>query len=64
MELKFVYLIVTSTIHRKGKKKFMIIKCVMVIDPIMWYFEITQYDDKRAMTIENLVETVWLTIHS
>ena len=32
-----------------------------MIDPVTVWFEMTQYDDKRAIPISNLVETVWLT---
>ena len=30
-----------------------------MIDPVTGWFEITQYNDKKAMTIENLVKTTW-----
>ena len=32
-----------------------------MIDPVTGWFEITQYDDKIAISIANLVETTWLT---
>ena len=32
-----------------------------MIDPVIGWSEITQYDDKRLISIANLVETVWLT---
>ena len=32
-----------------------------MIDPETERFEITQYDDKRAISIANLVETTWYT---
>ena len=32
-----------------------------MIDPVIGWFKITQYDDKIAITISNLVETTWLT---
>ena len=32
-----------------------------MIDPVTVWFEITQYDDKRTISIVNLVETMWLT---
>ena len=32
-----------------------------MIDPVTRWFEIVQYDDKRAITIANLVETMWLS---
>ena len=31
-----------------------------MIDPVTWWFEVTQYRDKKAMTIVNLVEATWL----
>ena len=31
-----------------------------MIDPVTEWFEITEYNDKKAMTIVNLVETMWL----
>ena len=34
-----------------------------MIDPVTGWFKITQYDDKRAISIANLVETMWLTIY-
>ena len=32
-----------------------------MIDPATGWFEITQYDDKRAISTVNLVDTTWLT---
>ena len=32
-----------------------------MIDPVTGWFEVTQYNDKRAMTIANLVEITWLS---
>ena len=32
----------------------------MIIDPVTGWFEVTQYRDKKMMTIVNLVETTWL----
>ena len=32
-----------------------------MIDHVTGWFEKTQYDDKIAITIANLVETMWLT---
>ena len=34
-----------------------------MIDPVIRWFEIVQYDDKRAIYILNLVEIVWLSIY-
>ena len=31
-----------------------------MIDPVTGWFEGKKYDDKRAITIANLVETTWL----
>ena len=32
-----------------------------MIDPVTRWFKITQYNDKIAASIANLVETMWLT---
>ena len=32
-----------------------------MIDPFIEFLKITQYDEKRAISIVNLVETTWLT---
>ena len=32
-----------------------------MIDPVTGWFEIVQYDDKRAINISNLVENTWLS---
>ena len=31
-----------------------------MIQPVTRWFEMTQYNDKKAMTIENLVEAMWM----
>ena len=36
------------------------LKFITMIDPVTRYSELTQYSNKKAMTIANLVETVWL----
>ena len=36
------------------------LKYVTIINPIIGWFEITQYNDKKEMMISNLVETTWL----
>ena len=41
-------------IRRKGKEP-LILKAVTVIDTVTRWFEITQYNDKKEMTVENLV---------
>ena len=32
-----------------------------MIDPVTGWFEVTKYKDKRAMSIANLFETVWIS---
>ena len=32
-----------------------------MLDPVTGWFEVLRYDDKRAITIANLVETTWLS---
>ena len=46
--------------HRKLNKTDLILNLIMIIDPITGLFEITQYNDIKDITIENLVETVCL----
>ena len=31
-----------------------------MIDPVIWWFEITPYGDKKTMMIAKLVENMWL----
>ena len=47
--------------RRKGQKENLNLKDVTMIDPITGCFDITQYDNKRTISIANLVETVWWT---
>ena len=35
-----------------------------MIGPVTGWFEITQYDDKRAIYITNLCETTWMSRYS
>jgi hypothetical protein len=37
------------------------LKCVTMIDPATGWFEIKQYDDKKSITVANIVEQEWLT---
>ncbi len=37
------------------------LKAVTMIDPATGWFEIKQYDDKRSITVANIVEQGWLT---
>ena len=48
------------TIRRKGQKS-LICKCVTMIDPATGWFEIHQYDDKRAITVANIAEEEWFS---
>ena len=32
-----------------------------MVDPVTGWFEVVQYDDKKAITMKNLVETKWLS---
>ena len=32
-----------------------------MIDHVTGWFEITQYDDKRAISIANLIENMWMS---
>ena len=46
-------------IRRKGIYP-LILKPVSIIDPVTGWFEIIQYNNNKANTIVNLVETTWL----
>ena len=56
-----VDLIGTYVIRRKGRKENLHIISVMMIDPVTGWFEIAQYQDKRVISIANLVDTTWLS---
>ena len=45
-------------IRRKGRST-LICKCVTMIDPATGWFEIHQYDDKRSITVANIIEQEW-----
>ena len=47
----------------KGQKENLNSEAIALIDPIIGWFKITQYDDKREIQIVNFVETVWLAIY-
>ena len=55
----FVDLIFPDKLHRK-QKGHLILKTVTMIEPVTIWFELMQYDDKRAMAIEKSVENMWL----
>jgi hypothetical protein len=48
------------TIEREGQENLEL-KAVTMIDPATSWFEIVQYDDKKSMTVANIVENTWLT---
>ena len=55
----YVDIIGPYKIRRKGKEP-LILKSVTMVNPVTGWCEVTQYSDKKAMTIANLVETTWL----
>ena len=46
-------------IHIKGREP-LILKDLTMIDLVTGWFEIRQYNNKKEMTIADLVETMWL----
>ena len=61
MDKLFVYLIGTYVIKRKGWKDKLHLKAVTMIYHVTWWFEITHYNNKIAISIANLVETTCLS---
>ena len=59
----YVVLIVPYLIRIKGKKENLHLKAITMINPVTGWFEIAQYDDSKAISITNLVETTWLYIY-
>ena len=57
----FVDVIETYIIRHKGRKENLHLKAVTMIDPVTGWFEVVRCDDKRAITMANLVETTWLS---
>ena len=49
--------------NKKGTERKIKHKSINTIYPVTRWFEITQYDEKRAISIANLVEVKWLTIY-
>ena len=64
MNKLFVYLIYPYVIRINGKKETLSLKSVNMIYHVTGWIEITQYYDKRAISITNLVETKWLTTYN
>ena len=48
------------TIRRKGQNDLHT-RCVTMIDPATGWFEIHEYDDKRAITVANIAEQEWFS---
>jgi len=46
---------------KRGGRPLPELKCVTMIDPATGWFEIKQYDDKKSITVANIVEQEWLT---
>jgi hypothetical protein len=55
-----VDLIGPYTINRKGKELIKC-KCVTMIDPATGWFEVHQIDDKKSVTVSNVVEQEWFS---
>ena len=47
-------------IRRKGQVT-LICKCVTMIDPATGWFEVHQYDDKKSITVANIIEQEWFS---
>ena len=47
-------------IRTKGQKKLNLYSVIRIY-PVKIWFKIMQYNDKRAISITNLVKTMWLT---
>ena len=58
-----VYLIFPYVIRIEAKKENLHLKSVTMIYPVTQWFEISQYNDKRAISIADIVETTWLSIY-
>ena len=59
----FVDLIGTYVIQIKRYKENLNLKAVTMIDPVTEWLEVTKYNDNRAISTANLVETTCLTIY-
>ena len=60
-EKNCVYLIGPYAIRIEGQIENLILKSVTMIDTVTIWFKITQYYDKRAISIAKLVDTTFLT---
>ena len=59
-----VDLVVPYVIRRKGKKENLHLKAVNIIDNVTGWFEIAQYNDKKVISIANLVEITCVSRYS
>ena len=55
-----VDLIGPYVIRQSGKKR-LVCRCVTMIDPATGWFEIHEYDDKRSVTVANIIEQEWFS---
>ena len=60
--MEYTLFISNRDIHHKDKsiEIKLIYKAVTMINPVTGWFEIAQYDDKRATFIVNSVEATWV----
>ena len=56
-----VDLIGPYSVRHKYGRKIPPLRCVTMIDPATGWFEIAQYDDKKSITVANIVEQQWLS---
>ena len=61
MDIIGLYLTGTYIILRKGNNSYSSLKSATMIDPVMEWFKITQYDNKQKMLVFNLMETTCMT---
>ena len=62
--MKILYRYNISLRYRnKGKKEYLNLKEVTMIKPVTGWLKLAQYDDKRVISIANLVETTWLVVY-
>ena len=46
---------------QESNKDYLSLKSVTIINPVTGWIGVTKYKDNQAITIVNLVETMWLT---
>ena len=56
----FVHLIRSYLVQWKKQKENLNLKAVTIIYHVTGWFEVTQYNDKKEMSIAKLVKTMWL----